>query len=343
MVGEMAGEVVERGSLSELYVAYAPDGIRLAFLLTGDRALAEDLVQDAFVRLVGRLRHLREPNAFWAYLRRTIVNLATSHFRHRRVERTYLERLAAAPSAAENETTNWTRRCTASSSGCLSGNAPPSSCGSTRTSRTSRRPPSSDVRRDGPFARLTRDEGAPRGTGRDATMIDEQDVREMLQRRADTVPATPVDTPKVVRRGRRRLVLNGAVATVAATAIAVATFAGVDAIRTARVPADDPRPTLSELRENLVFEPMGTGSGWDLAAQNPETGEVRKIVETQGIIDCPDRERCQNFVRVAEWSSDGRWVAFDVSFASLGRPCLTVPAVRRPGSGSRARSATLDS
>jgi RNA polymerase sigma-70 factor (sigma-E family) len=102
MVSEMAGEGVERGRLSELYVAYASDGIRLAFLLTGDRALAEDLVHDAFARLVGRLRHLREPEAFWTYLRRTIVNLATSHFRHRRVERAYLERLAAAPSPAAN-------------------------------------------------------------------------------------------------------------------------------------------------------------------------------------------------------------------------------------------------
>jgi len=102
MVGEMAGEGVERGSLAELYVAHAPEGIRLAFLLTGDRALAEDLVQDAFARLVGRLRHLRDPNAFGAYLRRTIVNLATSHFRHRRVERAYLERLAATPRAVTN-------------------------------------------------------------------------------------------------------------------------------------------------------------------------------------------------------------------------------------------------
>jgi|SRR5688572_12484026 RNA polymerase sigma-70 factor (sigma-E family) len=103
MVGEMADEGIEHGSLSELYVAYAPDGIRLAFLLTGDRALAEDLVQDAFVRIVGRLRHLREPNAFWTYLRRTIVNLATSHFRHGRVERAYLDRLAAAPAALAND------------------------------------------------------------------------------------------------------------------------------------------------------------------------------------------------------------------------------------------------
>jgi hypothetical protein len=39
MVSERAGEVVERGSLSELYVAHAPDALRLAFLLTGDRAL----------------------------------------------------------------------------------------------------------------------------------------------------------------------------------------------------------------------------------------------------------------------------------------------------------------
>ena len=102
-MGEMAGDSVERGMLSDLYVAYAPDGIRLAYLLTGDRALAEDLVQDAFARLVGRLRHLREPSAFWTYLRRTIVNLATSHFRHRRVERAYLERVAAAPVAATND------------------------------------------------------------------------------------------------------------------------------------------------------------------------------------------------------------------------------------------------
>jgi RNA polymerase sigma-70 factor (sigma-E family) len=92
----------EHGSLGDLYVRHAPEGIRLAFLLTGDRALAEDLVQEAFARLVGRLRHLRDPGAFGVYLRRTIVNLATSHFRHRRVERAYLERSAIASEAKTN-------------------------------------------------------------------------------------------------------------------------------------------------------------------------------------------------------------------------------------------------
>ena len=47
--------------LGELYVRHAADGIRLAYLLTGDRALAEDLVQEAFARFVGRLLHLRHP------------------------------------------------------------------------------------------------------------------------------------------------------------------------------------------------------------------------------------------------------------------------------------------
>lgn len=92
---------LELGSLGDLYVRHAPDGIRLAFLLTGDRALAEDLVQEAFARLVGRLRHLRDPGAFGAYLRRTIVNLATSHLRHRQVERAYLQRLSRTPVVAQ--------------------------------------------------------------------------------------------------------------------------------------------------------------------------------------------------------------------------------------------------
>jgi RNA polymerase sigma-70 factor (sigma-E family) len=81
-----------RSRLADAYVRSAPGGIRLAHLLTGDRAVAEDLVQEAFVRFVGRLRFLRDPDAFEPYLRRTIVNLSKNHFRRRAVERAYLER-----------------------------------------------------------------------------------------------------------------------------------------------------------------------------------------------------------------------------------------------------------
>ena len=85
------------GRLAELYTRHAAEAIRLAYFLTGDRLLAEDLVQDAFVKLAGRLVHLRDPGAFDAYLRRTIVNLANSSFRRKRVEREYLRRSAAEP------------------------------------------------------------------------------------------------------------------------------------------------------------------------------------------------------------------------------------------------------
>jgi RNA polymerase sigma-70 factor (sigma-E family) len=83
------------GRLAELYALHAAEAIRLAYMLTGERALAEDLVQDAFVRLAGRLVHLRDPDAFDAYLRRTVVNLANSHFRRKRLERAYLRRSGA--------------------------------------------------------------------------------------------------------------------------------------------------------------------------------------------------------------------------------------------------------
>ena len=84
-----------RRELAELYRAHAPSGRRLAYLLTCDQALAEDLVQEAFARLVGRLAHLRDPGAFDAYLRRTIVNLSKNHFRRRAVERTYIAKQAS--------------------------------------------------------------------------------------------------------------------------------------------------------------------------------------------------------------------------------------------------------
>jgi RNA polymerase sigma-70 factor (sigma-E family) len=91
---------IEGGVLADLYARNAGGALRLAYLLTGDASEAEDLVQDAFVRLAGRLLHLRDPGGFDAYLRKTIVNLARSHFRRRAIERRFLERQSEPPSLA---------------------------------------------------------------------------------------------------------------------------------------------------------------------------------------------------------------------------------------------------
>jgi RNA polymerase sigma-70 factor (sigma-E family) len=88
-----AGSIkLEGGLLVELYERHASDAGRLAYLLTGDRELAEDLVQDAFVKLTGRLVHVRDPGGLHAYLRVTVVNLARSHHRRKAVERRFAER-----------------------------------------------------------------------------------------------------------------------------------------------------------------------------------------------------------------------------------------------------------
>jgi RNA polymerase sigma-70 factor (sigma-E family) len=96
---ERAAVRAERGRLEDLVRTHAPEAHRLAFLLTGDRELAQDLAQDAFVKVLGRFHDLRNRDAFWWYLRRTIVNLSRSHYRHRRVERAWLARQRPDPAA----------------------------------------------------------------------------------------------------------------------------------------------------------------------------------------------------------------------------------------------------
>ncbi|MGH2590749.1 MAG: RNA polymerase sigma factor, partial [Actinomycetota bacterium] len=101
---------IEGSLLEELYLRHATEAVRLAYLLTGDHALAEDVVHDAFVRVTGRLLHLRDQGAFPGYLRRSVVNLVRSHGRRKQVERRYLERsreplerVARDPDAVERE------------------------------------------------------------------------------------------------------------------------------------------------------------------------------------------------------------------------------------------------
>jgi RNA polymerase sigma-70 factor (sigma-E family) len=94
-VSTEAAELAERvqgasSRISTLYRLHAPRASRLAYLLTGDAHLAEDLAQEAFVRLIGRLSRIRDEAAVDAYLRKSIVNLARKHWRKQGSERAYL-------------------------------------------------------------------------------------------------------------------------------------------------------------------------------------------------------------------------------------------------------------
>ncbi len=58
--------------------------VRLAVLLTGDRATAEDVVQDSFLRFQRALPRLRDQDKALAYLRASVVNGCRSVLRSRR-------------------------------------------------------------------------------------------------------------------------------------------------------------------------------------------------------------------------------------------------------------------
>jgi RNA polymerase sigma-70 factor (sigma-E family) len=110
---EMVGLRLSKPDLEELYRRHSVSGYRLALLLTGDPELAADLLQDAFVRLLGSFHDLRDPSAFPAYLRRTLINLSRSYFRRRRIERSHLHRSRELPPSAvtdlgaREEMTHW--------------------------------------------------------------------------------------------------------------------------------------------------------------------------------------------------------------------------------------------
>jgi RNA polymerase sigma factor (sigma-70 family) len=95
----METAIAQRASLEHLYAAHAPDARRLAYLLVGDRTQAEDICQDAFVRVLGRFADLRNPDGFRTYLMRTVVSLSKNHFRRRALERRHSR--AARPQVTE--------------------------------------------------------------------------------------------------------------------------------------------------------------------------------------------------------------------------------------------------
>jgi RNA polymerase sigma-70 factor (sigma-E family) len=74
-----AGEFVD-----ELFRAHAVTLVRVAMLLVGDQPSAEDVVQDAFIRLYHGLPRLRDRDKALPYLRSCVLNGSRSMLRARR-------------------------------------------------------------------------------------------------------------------------------------------------------------------------------------------------------------------------------------------------------------------
>ncbi len=98
---EAAGTDLDRDTiLTQLYTDHYRKLVRLAMVLLDDVGRAEEVVQDAYVKMHRSWRRIREPRAAEAYLRITVVNLARSRLRHRLVAQKHAPKpMPDAPSA----------------------------------------------------------------------------------------------------------------------------------------------------------------------------------------------------------------------------------------------------
>jgi RNA polymerase sigma-70 factor (sigma-E family) len=78
---------ITQPGIEDLYREHALGLVRFALLLTGDRATAEDIVQDAFLGLHRHWDEVKDPGRVLAYLRTAVVNGSRSRYRRQMVAR----------------------------------------------------------------------------------------------------------------------------------------------------------------------------------------------------------------------------------------------------------------
>ncbi len=80
---ELIARVVagDRQAARELYDAHAPRVFRLAFRLTGDNELAQELTQETFIRAFGQLGRFRGESALSTWLHRVTVSVVSNAMR----------------------------------------------------------------------------------------------------------------------------------------------------------------------------------------------------------------------------------------------------------------------
>jgi RNA polymerase sigma-70 factor (sigma-E family) len=85
-------------------LARSPALLRTAYLLTGDRGEAEDLLQEALLRLSRVWQRVSESASLDAYVRRTMINRRTSQWRRRRIHAVTVAELPEQGRAADDAT-----------------------------------------------------------------------------------------------------------------------------------------------------------------------------------------------------------------------------------------------
>jgi Tol biopolymer transport system component len=152
-------------------------------------------------------------------------------------------------------------------------------------------------------------------------MIDERKLREMLERRAATISATPTDALKAIRRARWRLARNAAVGALVGLGVLTLTLTGLRTIQAAPTPADTPAPTPADTPTPTPIPghmrsvgSLAYGVNGDIYVADWDGSSPVRIangVPVDGADECGKAEhRTENIAFGTAWSPDGRYLAY---------------------------------
>jgi WD40-like Beta Propeller Repeat len=135
-------------------------------------------------------------------------------------------------------------------------------------------------------------------------MIDERQLREMLERRAETISATPTDEPTATRRARRRLARNATVAGLVGLAVVAGALAGLRTIQATPTPVEPatPPPSPAELG-SLAYAVDG-----DIYVAEWDGSNAVRIADGFPSNECVGLG--EYWAEGPMWSPDGRYLAY---------------------------------
>ncbi len=63
----------DKQAFEELYHLYSAQALKTAYLISGHRGVAEDIVQEAFIQCYKEIKQLKEPGAFYAWFYKVLL------------------------------------------------------------------------------------------------------------------------------------------------------------------------------------------------------------------------------------------------------------------------------
>jgi RNA polymerase sigma-70 factor (sigma-E family) len=97
---DMPPQADAEAAVTALYRVHAAGLIRLAVVMTGDHAAAEDIVQEAFLGLYRRFGSLTDPDKALSYLRASVLNGCRAEYRSRLRRARNADRVRLVPDAS---------------------------------------------------------------------------------------------------------------------------------------------------------------------------------------------------------------------------------------------------